>query len=64
MKVIDGVKYVTKDDIIKAAAKVSRNWAEEAREPFMCMLPIMASAEICAELFPKEDEENKEDLEI
>ena len=59
MKEIDGIKYVTKEDIISASAKALKKLAEDAQDPMIGMLVILASAEITSELFPKE--ENKEE---
>ena len=61
MKEIDGVKYVTRDDIITASASISKKLADDAKDPMMGMLTIIAIAELTSELFPKEDKENTEE---
>ena len=61
MKEIDGVKYVTKDDIIKASVKVTKTFTEELDDPMMGLLVVASIGELASELFPKEDKENKEE---
>lgn len=61
MKEIDGVKYVTKEDIIKASVKVTRKITDEAPDPMFGLMVVMVAGELTSELFPKEDKENKEE---
>lgn len=61
MKEIDGVKYVTKEDIIKASVKVARKITDEAADPMFGLMAVMVAGELTSELFPKEDKENKEE---
>ena len=61
MKEIDGVKYVTKDDIIKASIKVTKKLNDEIEDPVFGLMAIIIAAELSSELFPKEDKENKEE---
>ena len=61
MEEINGIKYVTKGDIISAAVKVAKKLSEEDSDPMIGMLAIVVSGELTSELFPKEDKENKED---
>ena len=57
MKEIDGVKYVTKEDIVEASVKVTKKLTEDAGDPTMGLLVVLAIAELSSELFPKENKE-------
>ena len=61
MKEIDGVKYVSRDDLAKASAKVTRNIIDELDDPMIGLMVAMVTAELSSELFPKEDKKNKEE---
>lgn len=61
MKEIDGVKYVTKQDIIEASVKVTKKLADDSGDPMVSVLSLIAIAELTSELFPKENKENTEE---
>ena len=61
MKEIDGVKYVTKEDILKASVKVTKKLTYESEVPMIGLMAVIVAGELSSELFPKDDKENKEE---
>lgn len=57
MKIIDGVEYVTKEDLVHASAKVTKRLCEETNDSMFGLMVVMIAAELNSELFPKENKE-------
>ena len=57
MKVIDGVEYVTKEDLVHASAIVTKRLTEETNDSMFGLMVVMVAAELNSELFTKENKE-------